>query len=1134
MTSPTKYIVSMGDVAPDVNSVPAGTLWFNKVSGKLFLLYQDVDSLQWIQVPVLYLSSETPPPPPPPDLVPYFSAIVAGVVNPDDTAYYHSNWSEYLACQNITHVPDLGDGTPGFVMSNGGLMARSFTEGTPQSGYMELRAFDYNYNQKWLVRIKDNTSVNGNTYWYSYDANRLTALAPNGDLVMMAPWDFNPEIVVCSSSGQNPNFYGFDFPKVEFGTIQDMQFSADGSLYIIGFLNNEFISGSWVSYGSHYLIKLNPDYSPGWMKYVTCAPVVSDSRWEHTSLCKAGNDILVGISDDNSYNRPESNSTKQKANITRYTSSGNIVFSKNYIDSTPNIPPLGTEPTITAITEGPNETAFMCGQVSRYNSQSNPQDQYDTGGLVAYVAKIDSNTGAVLKASSIDVASTYTGGAEVYELTSVSTDSLGFVYVSGTGYIETPEYDNDWGEIFILFKLNSELELVAANFVTNANGVYGIQFGKPEISGELIIVPTALGRYFRSDLPQGTESTAAAFAFKRSDIGANTVGKLASKNYGGDAIFQSEDATSYFETVPMTFEVGEQTNTLANVNITTTSSAGSLEANVIADYDIYELVSIEPPPPPMTQIIVYSDGTNTPVVTNGPSVTYTESVGSQTSGGPFGEPYFQSPFFEILGAPLGLGTGDYTVETWYRRVSTDDQRPQIITWASTREVGMNDDFAIQVWPARVEDEDQVVPPPCILVRTGGMSDFRIQKAVTLGDWRSVVVQRKNNVIEAWENGESISEVWRNVDYVEPIDFGTSTKIQMGGNPSTRGPLDIGQTRITIGTALYPSGPTITIPTAPFVDVDPGPVTPSDGVALAHYYGLGINYSADPEHDIDEYVYETGSRNTSLTDSIIISEGNFSNLWPRHRVFPAGGNNGILIVENLKILRWNETRPFPGYIKAYVFSNSAIREITVPQTFKTAYMNSIWFNVWPPQVYDPASTYTPTDLTAKYWYTNWRASGYGMLEAIGDGDPGGFDSGYIIGTPAIYTMLNMTSFPAANFNSGLPYSSWLTTFPQWAQTNLFSDLTPPEYQLGFCHTTGSCPVGQFDINKYPAPPTVLPSSNPALWEESSIPPITYNSSLPYPDDTNGPDSFVFVWDWGQPEYCRQQLLALGFSEADLTP
>jgi hypothetical protein len=542
------------------------------------------------------------------------------------------------------------------------------------------------------------------------------------------------------------------------------------------------------------------------------------------------------VSDDNAYNRPESNSTKQKANITRYTSSGNIVFSKNYIDSTPNIPPLGSEPTITAITEGPNETAFMCGQVSRYNSQSNPQDQYDTGRLVAYVAKIDNNTGEVLKASSIDVASTYTGRAEVYELTYVSTDSQGFVYVSGTGYIETPEYNNDWGEIFILFKLNSDLELIGANFVTNANGVYGIQFGKPEISGELIIVPTALGRYFRSDLPQGTESTAAAFAFKRSDIGANTVGKLASKNYGGDAIFQSEDATSYFETVPMTFEVGEQTNTLANVNITTTSPVGSLEANVIADHDIYELVSIEPPPPPMTQIIIYSDGTNTPVVTNGPSVTYVEDVGSQLNGGPFGEPYFQSPLFEVLGSPLGFGTGDYTVETWYRRVSTADQRPQIITWASTREVGMNDDFAIQVWPARVEDEDQVVPPPCILVRTGGMSDFRIQKPVTLGDWRSVVVQRKNNVIEAWENGESISEVWRNVDYIEPIDFGISTKIQMGGNPSTRGPLDIGQTRITIGTALYPSGPTITIPTATFVDVEPPvPVVPQFTLVPAAQY-----------------------------------------------------------------------------------------------------------------------------------------------------------------------------------------------------------------------------------------------------------------------------------------------------------
>lgn len=45
----TKYIVPIGENPPDVNSVPVGSLWFNNVTGQLYVLYQDVDSIQWVQ-----------------------------------------------------------------------------------------------------------------------------------------------------------------------------------------------------------------------------------------------------------------------------------------------------------------------------------------------------------------------------------------------------------------------------------------------------------------------------------------------------------------------------------------------------------------------------------------------------------------------------------------------------------------------------------------------------------------------------------------------------------------------------------------------------------------------------------------------------------------------------------------------------------------------------------------------------------------------------------------------------------------------------------------------------------------------------------------------------------------------------
>jgi hypothetical protein len=33
---------------------------------------------------------------------------------------------------------------------------------------------------------------------------------------------------------------------------------------------------------------------------------------------------------------------------------------------------------------------------------------------------------------------------------------------------------------------------------------------------------------------------------------------------------------------------------------------------------------------------------------------------------------------------------------------------------------------------------------------------------------------------------------------------------------------------------------------------------------------------------------------------------------------------------------------------------------------------------------------------------------------------------------------------------------------------------------------------------------------------------------------GNEAIIYVWDWKKPAYCRQQLQALGFTDADLTP
>ena len=48
-TTTTKFGVSVGDDAPDVDSLPIGTLWFNRVTGRLNVLYEDVDSRQCVE-----------------------------------------------------------------------------------------------------------------------------------------------------------------------------------------------------------------------------------------------------------------------------------------------------------------------------------------------------------------------------------------------------------------------------------------------------------------------------------------------------------------------------------------------------------------------------------------------------------------------------------------------------------------------------------------------------------------------------------------------------------------------------------------------------------------------------------------------------------------------------------------------------------------------------------------------------------------------------------------------------------------------------------------------------------------------------------------------------------------------------
>ncbi len=98
----------------------------------------------------------------------------------------------------------------------------------------------------------------------------------------------------------------------------------------------------------------------------------------------------------------------------------------------------------------------------------------------------------------------------------------------------------------------------------------------------------------------------------------------------------------------------------------------------------------------------------------------------------------------------------------------------------------------------------------------------------------------------------------------------------------------------------------------------------------------------------------------------------------------------------------------------------------------------------------------------------------------------------------------------------------TVFNLRAKTLAFLSAEPvPNQSFGYGKLAGTVTAERigFDLNK-------APDVFPSVWER-------------YPRSDvatafNGSVSLYSTWDWGKPAYCGQQLLALGFIPADLTP
>lgn len=117
----------------------------------------------------------------------------------------------------------------------------------------------------------------------------------------------------------------------------------------------------------------------------------------------------------------------------------------------------------------------------------------------------------------------------------------------------------------------------------------------------------------------------------------------------------------------------------------------------------------------------------------------------------------------------------------------------------------------------------------------------------------------------------------------------------------------------------------------------------------------------------------------------------------------------------------------------------------------------------------------------------------------------------VATPGIFKFID-----APNYNTSLSLTQLIATFWPGGQENVIPETT---VSVAYNYVRERWLV-------YVAPgrrtTLVRPGGSELIDEATAI------SSYPYPDSMN------FVWDWGRPDYCRQQLLNLGFTEQDLAP
>jgi hypothetical protein len=238
---------------------------------------------------------------------------------------------------------------------------------------------------------------------------------------------------------------------------------------------------------------------------------------------------------------------------------------------------------------------------------------------------------------------------------------------------------------------------------------------------------------------------------------------------------------------------------------------------------------------------------------------------------------------------------------------------------------------------------------------------------------------------------------------------------------------------------------------------------------------------------------------------------------------------------------------PLTTKAAVVGAAGVREINVPAPLQSIYDSCLPSYVLTPGTVGPPITYAPSDPNYRPGTNYWPVTlptlsptfpispgNIGTNKPYGLHEPG-TDADFSVKWPTVRSTPSVFSFTtqAPTFTSGTVPSD-----PDEIKAFLQSQgVALPRQWISACQLDGTCSLDafRFDVTAVEATDAV-PYPDASVYRQKRNRENTYPVSIP---DTD-PGAYQYnpialtAWDWGRPGYCRQQLLALGFTPADLQP